>query len=84
MIKIKKRHSITMIFVFVFIFVALVFRTFSKQETDWSQVEFSADRNAIRIFDRSTGKIYVYTEFEGKLEKVWILDELGQNMRKLK
>ncbi|MBU0468185.1 MAG: hypothetical protein KKF78_09710 [Candidatus Omnitrophica bacterium] len=84
MIKVKRTQFISMIFVFIFIFGIMVFKTFSKEEEDWNNIEFSADRNAIRFFDRKEGKMYVYTAFEGKLENVWVLEELGQDMRKIK
>lgn len=62
----------------------MVFNTFSTEEKDWSNITFSSSRNVMNFFDHSTGKIYLYTEFEGKLEKVWILDELGEDLRRLK
>lgn len=49
----------------------------------WDGLAFSGHKNALKFFDHETGRIYVYDEKRGKLNKVWQLEGLGKDLKKI-
>jgi hypothetical protein len=35
-----------------------------------------------KFFDPDTGKIYKYSDSDGKLMQIWVLEELGKDLKK--
>jgi hypothetical protein len=50
-------------------------------EAAWGNVSFTNHRYALMFFDHETGEIYHYAE-DGKLQEVWVLEELGKDLKK--
>lgn len=55
---------------------------FSRSQARWAHLTFTSHRHSLKFFDHRTGKLYVYGEADGKLDRIWILTRLGENLRR--
>ena len=70
MIKSRMIRFIVSDFVFSLILGIMAIRFFSQETPSWKNIFFAAHHNALKFFDYNTGKIYVYSEFDGDLRGV--------------
>lgn len=56
---------------------------FSSNGTRWGNVTFATHSNALKFFDQTTGKVYVYSESDGRLLTIWQVTALGNNLTQL-
>jgi hypothetical protein len=62
-----------LLFIFTLVFVAVAFQAFSQGKSDWKNVTFATHQDALKFFDQNTGRVYVYSENDGKLLHVWAI-----------
>ena len=71
---------------FLFLIVVIMLLVFGLRTSfgadSWSKVSFAASGTDLKFFDHTTGKIYIYSEIDGKLYGSYQLTELGQNMER--
>lgn len=56
--------------------------TFSEEPASDREIAFATTLGTLKFFDRTTGKVYKYSESDGKLMQVWVLEELGKDLKK--
>ncbi len=85
--KTKKYNLFLLISIFSIVLIIVItiinFPVFSREKADWNHISFTAHRKALKFFDHETGKIYVYKETTGKIAKIWELEKLGKNLKRL-
>lgn len=81
MLNLSKRLLVILLIVISIVFGTKIFSSFSQVSTDWSTVTFATHRNAYKFFDHSTGKLYVYSDIDGRLDSIWALEELGKDLQ---
>ena len=85
------RKKQIMLFVLIFgiiVFVsAMNFPAFSsgKQgKQSWDNLTISMRGNIIKIFDAKTGMFYTYDDNKGKVTKMWQLEQLGKDLKRVR
>jgi hypothetical protein len=82
----KKKQII--LFVLIFGLVAFVsamnFPAFSSGKQSWDNLKIFTYGDSIKVFDTKTGMFYKYNDNNGKILKVWQLDELGKDLKKVR
>ena len=79
-----------LVFLLVFLIIGTLV-TFTAERSDaqvgsssgalWGNVTFSNQLYNLIFFDHETGQIYLYSE-NGKLQEIWVLNQLGKNLVK--
>ena len=55
----------------------------SRGKSGWGHVTFTTHKGKLKFFDHGTGKIFVYSEGNGKINRVWHLEELGKDLKNI-
>ena len=74
MMKTKKIKFFVFFIVFLVTAGLIAFRSFSQGKNDWNNLSFATHRNSIKFFDHASGKIYMYSESDGKLSEICMLE----------
>jgi hypothetical protein len=80
-LKTGARFSI-LIGVAILILGLTAYSSFSQEAADFSKVDFAAIPNVLKFFDKAEGKVYLYSEVDGRLLATWTIDKLGQDLRR--
>lgn len=82
----KKKQIIFFVLIFgLVVFVsAMNFPAFSGEKQSWENLTISMRGNIIKIFDTKTGMFYTYDDNRGKITKMWQLEELGKDLKKVR
>jgi hypothetical protein len=73
---------------FVMLFIGLSFLgtgalQSSGDSNRWKHISFATHKGSLKFFDHSSGKVYDYSERDGKLQEIWTLEELGKALKKV-
>jgi hypothetical protein len=79
MICVSKKVVIGLSVVCVLILGFVGFQAFSQDQRDFSRITFSTTRGTFNFFDHASGIVYVYGA-NGRLLKMWAIDELGKRL----
>ena len=63
------------------IFGVMTLYSYSNEKADFTNLSFATVTGIIKFFDRSTGKIYLYSDSTGKIIRMWQIEELGENLK---
>ena len=82
----KKKQIVLFILIFgLVVFIsAMNFPAFSSGNQSWENLTVYLRGNFIKIFDPKTGTFYKYDDNRGKILKIWKIDELGKDLRRIK
>jgi hypothetical protein len=72
-----------MVMVLILLSGFMIRQAFSQDKNNFDQLSISAQQNLLNIFDRKEGKIYVYSASDGKLVATWVIEKIGQDLRKI-
>jgi hypothetical protein len=78
---VNKRKLFIFLLVLICAFGFLVGRSFSQQTNFSARIQFASTQGVLKFFDTQTGKVYKYSETDGSLIEVWVMDKLGQNLQ---
>jgi hypothetical protein len=84
MVNRKTSGFILLFFMFISVLAVKTLYSSSQETSLWGNITFTTYRYAFKFFDHNTGKIYVYAQDDGRLEQVWLLEELGKDLKKLR
>lgn len=82
MIKIMKSVCLVLTCILLCTGVVFVGRSFSQGSGDFRDLKFASTNAALKFFDPNSGELYVYSTETGNLINIWILEELGEDLKR--
>ncbi len=82
----KKKQIILFVLIFgLVLFVsAMNFPAFSSGKQSLDNLTVFMRGNLTKIFDSKTGRFYTYDDSKGKIVRIWQLEELGKDLKRIR